>query len=148
MLQPNEITIKTEIKNGQFVGNQNVLAKIIKQFEGMTVEITFKKRKNERSNRQNKYYHGVIVPIWMNIFKVEWGELVDHDFAHDFLKRRFNYTEKVAPETGEVVKIPKSTTDNTVQHQQDYHQKCRQTALEMFNVEIPLPKQITKVKYK
>ena len=74
MKQPSSITVEVYIKDGRFRSNQNTLKDIMNAFEGQTVSITFKKKMNQRSLRQNKYYWGAIVPIWRNAFKEEWGD--------------------------------------------------------------------------
>jgi len=38
-----------------------------------------------------------------------------------------------------IIKIPKSTTQNTTIEQEDFHNQCRQFLREWFNVEAPLP---------
>ena len=147
MKQPSSITVEVYIKDGRFRSNLNTLKDIINAFEGQTVSVTFKKKMNQRSLQQNKYYWGAIVPIWRNAFKEEWGELWDASQVHKFLKEHLNYVEKVIPETGEIIRLPKSTTENTIQHQQDYHQKCIDLAKDFFNIDIPPPKAKTTLKF-
>lgn len=52
---------------------------------------------------------------------------------------QFNYFEKINEETGEIVRVPKSTTENTTTTQEEYHLEIRKFTKEWFNVEIPLP---------
>jgi len=40
---------------------------------------------------------------------------------------------------GKVVKMRKTTTENSTTMQEEYHEQCRQFAAEYLNIEIPLP---------
>jgi hypothetical protein len=129
----------TSIHNGKFKRNLNTVLDIVKQFEAMDVLLTFEKPKKKRSKNQNNFYWGVLIPISKNAIKESWGEVWSVEQTHNFFKTRFNYTEKVNETTGEVVKIPKSTTENTTTQQEEYHLQIREFLLEWFNVTAPLP---------
>ena len=129
----------TSIHNGKFKRNLNTVLDIVKQFNGMDVLLTFEKPKKKRSNDQNNFYWGVLIPISKNAIKESWGEVWSKEQTHNFFKTRFNYTEKVNETTGEVVKIPKSTTENTTTQQEEYHLQIREFLQEWFNVTAPLP---------
>lgn len=129
----------TSIHNGKFKRNLNTVLDIVKQFDGMDVLLTFEKPKKKRSNNQNQYYFGLLIPITQNAIKDSWGEVWSKEKVHDFYKLHFNYTEKVNETTGEVVKIPKSTTENTTTQMEEYHTQIRGFLSEWFNVTAPLP---------
>lgn len=129
----------TSVHNGKFKRNLNTVLDIVNQFNGMDVLLTFEKPKKKRSNNQNAYLWSVLYPITQNAIKNEWGEVWSIDKVHEFYKLHFNYTEKVNEETGEVLKIPKSTTENTTTQQEDYHAQIRQFLKEWFGVDCPLP---------
>ena len=59
--------------------------------------------------------------------------------VHEFFKLHFNYIEKVNEATSEVIRIPKSTTENTTTQQEEYHLQIREFLMEWFNVTAPLP---------
>lgn len=59
--------------------------------------------------------------------------------VHDFYKMQFNTIEIVNEKTGEVINVPKSTTENTTTDQEEYHSQIREFLKEWFNVEVPLP---------
>ena len=147
MKQPSSITLQVHIKNGRFGSNQPAVVNILKAFEGKTIDITFTKRKVIRSNNQNSYYWGSIVPLWQNLIKVEWGELWGIAAVHEFLKERCNYREKVFEDTGEVIRLPKSTKENSTAEQEVFHSRCRELAMEFFNTEIPLPEKKIKMEF-
>jgi hypothetical protein len=129
----------TSIHNGKFKRNLNTVLDIVKQFNGMDVLLTFEKPKKKRSNNQNAYLWSVLYPITQQAIKNEWGEVWSIEKVHEFFKLHFNYIEKVNEATGEVVKIPKSTTENTTTQQEEYHLQIREFLQEWFNVTAPLP---------
>jgi len=134
-----KVSITTSIVNNLFKRNRNLILDAIQSFNGQEVVVTFEKAKKKRSNNQNAYLWSVLYPITQQAIKNEWGEVWSIDKVHEFYKLHFNYTEKVNEETGEVVKIPKSTTENTTTQQEDYHAQIRQFLKEWFNVDSPLP---------
>jgi hypothetical protein len=103
--------------------------------------------RKQRSNNQNAYYHGVIVSIWQNILLTEWGDHYSKQETHEFLKYNCNYIEKVNEQTGEIVRMSKSTTENTTTDQEIFHDRCRKLALEMFGVEIKLPNEAIEMNF-
>ena len=140
----NNITLPVKIENGKFKSNTYRISEILDCYNGHTINITFSKRTNKRSNKQNSYYWGVVIPIFLNCIKVEWGEIWSIQDMHDFLKTNCNFKELVNEETGAILRKPKSTTENNTVEQEEFNKKCRILAKEYFNTNIPLPnEQIT-----
>ena len=134
-----KIEIDTKVINGQMKQNRPLILKALKAFEGVNITVTISKRKKKRSTNQNSYYWAVIVPFWKQIFLDEWGEVYSQSQTHEFLKYNCNFTEKVNKETGEIIRVSKSTTENSTTDQELMCKQARDLALEMFNIEIPLP---------
>lgn len=134
-----KIEITTSIQNGLFKRNRNTVLEAIKSFNGLDVVLTIQKAKKTRSNNQNRYYWGLLIPLTQNAIKNEWGEFWSKQKTHDFYKLHFNFVEKVNENTSEVIKIPKSTTDNTTTQQEEYHAQIREFLKDWFNVTAPLP---------
>lgn len=134
-----KVTVISDVSKGRFQRNRNTLLRTINAFEGKTVEVTIRLYSNKRSNNQNAYYWGVIIPCMIKGIYDLWGEVRDKSFTHELLKANCGYKELVNESTGEVVRVPKSTTENTTTEQELYHEACRQFALDMFGVSIPLP---------
>lgn len=134
-----KIEVTTSIQNGLFKRNRNIVLDAIKSFNGFDVVLTIAKAKKKRSNNQNAYYWGLLIPLTQNAIKTEWGEIWSKEKTHDFYKLHFNYVEKVNETTSEVIKIPKSTTDNTTTQQEEYHAQIREFLKDWFNVTAPLP---------
>lgn len=134
-----KIEVTTSIQNGLFKRNRNIVLDAIKSFNGFDVVLTIAKAKKKRSNNQNAYYWGLLIPLTQNAIKTEWGEIWSKEKTHDFYKLHFNYVEKVNETTSEVIKIPKSTTDNTTTQQEEYHAQIREFLKDWFNITAPLP---------
>ena len=128
------------IKNGVLsIRYRTLFDKALFEFGDCEVEIKVSKKFRKRTSPQNRYYWSVIVFYWKEILIKEYGEQISQAQAHEFLKSNFNYTELVNQDTGEVLRIPKSTTENKTFEMEEYHEVCRQKALEFFGVTIPLP---------
>jgi hypothetical protein len=52
---------------------------------------------------------------------------------------QFNTIEIINEKTGEVINVPKSTTENSTTDQEEYHLQIRDFLKEWFNVDCPLP---------
>jgi len=148
MPRPKQIEIESFVDGGKLTKNREQIEDAISQFEGKPISIMVKRPFKQRSDRQNRYYWGVLVEHWRNLLREEWGEILAPDEVHEFLKTNLNYEEFVDEETGEVminsttgspIRKPKSTKENTTVSQEDYHESIRRLAYEMFGAQIPLP---------
>ena len=133
------IKIISKVKDGKLILNTERIATALRQFEGKRVEIVLRKDNYYRSNQQNAYYFAVIVPLTIEAIKNEWAETWGVEKTHNMYKTMFLSEEKANYRTGEIIKIPKSTTQNTTIEQEDFHNQCREFLREWFNVEAPLP---------
>ena len=102
----------------------------------VTVEVKIKKR--VRSDVQNAYYWGVVVAMIVERLR-ELGHDVDRDLTHEFLKGRFLYSELTDPNTGEVMKIPRKTSELATGEFMDYLEHVKQFAAETLDLYIPDP---------
>jgi len=134
-----KIQIKSLVQNGLLKRNRTLIIDTINSFEGKEILITFEKPKNKRSNQQNNYLWAVLYPITQQAIKNEWGEVWNIEKVHEFYKIQFNVIEKVNEDTGQIIKLPKSTTENTTTQQEEYHLQIREFLQEWFNINAPLP---------
>ena len=136
------------IKSGKLhIHKRKQLDEAIKLMPDCRIKLEISKIYNRRSDKQNRYYWGVIVEIWRELILTEWGESYSAEQVHEFLKLNLNSTEIVNESTGEVLRKPKSTTVLSTVEMEEYHEKCRQVAFEMFNVIIPLPEEQTEMEF-
>jgi hypothetical protein len=102
----------------------------------VTIEVKLKKR--FRSDVQNAYYWGVVVAMISQRLR-ELGHDVDRDLTHEFLKGRFLYTELTDPTSGEVMKIPRKTSELATEEFMEYVEHVKQFAAETLDIYIPDP---------
>jgi hypothetical protein len=102
----------------------------------VTIEVKLKKR--FRSDVQNAYYWGVVVAMVSERLR-ELGHEVDRDLTHEFLKGRFLYSELTDPTTGEVMRIPRKTSELATEEFIAYLEQVKQFAAETLDIYIPDP---------
>jgi hypothetical protein len=134
-----KLQIQTSVNSGRFKRNRNIVLDAINSFEGKDLLITFEKVGKKRSNNQNAYYWGVLIPILQSCIKNSWGEIWSKEKTHDFCKMQFNFIERINESTGEILRVPKSTTENTTTAQEELHIEIRNFISEWFDVNVPLP---------
>lgn len=116
-----------------------MIEKIIQSFEGKDLKLTFEKKTKQRSINQNAYYWGVIVEIVRGCLHDLTGDVYTKEETHEFLKAKFLFKEVVNEATGEIINVPKSTTENSTTDCEVYHEEIRRFALSFFDTIIPLP---------
>lgn len=102
----------------------------------VTIEVKLKKR--VRSDVQNAYYWGVVVAMVSDRLR-ELGHDIDRDLTHEFLKGRFLYSELTDPKSGEVMKIPRKTSELATAEFIEYMEHIKQFAAETLDIYIPDP---------
>ena len=87
--------------------------------------------RKQRSNPQNAYYWGVVLPMIAD----ELG--YDIDEIHDLMKLKFN--KQVRQGTRGEMALPGSTTKLTTTEFEEYLERIRVWAITEFGIKIPLP---------
>jgi hypothetical protein len=132
-------SINTKIINGKITNNRESFIRSLNEFNSKEVTITIEERKATRSTEQNNYLWGVIYPLLKKGFFDTQGEVYSIEQIHEAMKQRYNYIDSINKQTGDFVRLPKSTTKNNTKEQETYHEELRRFALEWFNINIPLP---------
>jgi len=134
-----KIEITTSIQNGLFKRNRNTVLDAIKSFNGCDVVLTIDKPKKKRSNNQNAFYWGCLIPLMQLGAKDTFGETWSNDKAHKHLSNLFVYHESINVNTGEITKTHKSTTELTTTDWEVYVTEIRIYLLENFDIDAPEP---------
>lgn len=100
---------------------------------------------DKRSNPQNRYYWGLVVPLIQKGIKDLGTELTKEE-THEFLKARFNVQE-LYKDTGEQISIPVSTTRLNKEQFSEYIEKIQRFASEFLSITIPDPGVQTTMSY-
>lgn len=112
---------------------------------GRDVKLTLEIRRHNRSNKQNAYYWGVVVPLVQEGIK-ELGHWLTTEETHDYLKKEFNPAE-MELENGHCLMVPGSTTDMSTVDFMAYLEKIQFFAANMLGVPIPDPQSQTEIKF-
>ena len=137
-----KVTINTEVKGKRPV-NLNALNKAFEQFDTMEIDITIEKHKKKRTNPQNAYWFGVVVPmVQMGI--MQHGTLVTSEQTHEMLKGEFLEFDVPISDDGQFVTMTKGTSDLDTVEFNTLIGQVQQWSAEMLGIIIPDPnEQIT-----
>jgi len=109
---------------------------------------TFNEETGKKGRGQNGYYIFVICGLFCEGWRDLTGEIIDKSQAHERLKMYCNYKEIAVEKTGEIIKVPQSTADQTSMEANEYHQRCRDWMFENMGVNVPLPNQEMEIEFK
>lgn len=107
--------------------------------DGAGVEVTVEKFYDRHSDRQRRFYFGPFIESQINCFRERYGEILTKGQQHDFNKNNFFAHELIDKDSGEVIKIPGSTTKfNTVEFETAL-ERARQYYFSAFDWVLPVP---------
>jgi hypothetical protein len=135
-----KLKLTSIIRNGKLnldAGRQ--LKNFLALNEDNTVIITFEKLSKKRSNAQNSFYWAIVVPMVREGIGYLYGEDVGIEKSHELLKNEFLFNELVNEVSGEIIRLPKSTTELTTIEWELFIEQVRAWASEMLSITIPLP---------
>ena len=100
--------VRAKVENGAIIPDDVAAIDYLKAFEGKEVDLTVKLWTGRRSQRQNRYWHGVVVPSVIDCLTENYGEIVtDKDEGHEVCKYMFHY--KTISAGNNTHRIPRST---------------------------------------
>lgn len=117
------------------------------KFPSSRIKLSADKSRKIRSLNQNNYYFGVIVQACREGVQSEWGEEYSTEESHDLLKKECNYKEVASEETGEILRLPKSTKRLDTLQGEEYYERCRKWIFLWFGITVPLPNEQTALEY-
>ncbi len=121
--------------------SMNLLRVLLRAFAGKDVSLTAKRYAKQRSNPQNRYYYGVVLPIVVTFFK-SYGNDVSPEEVHEYLKREVGGLVKdiVLPD-GSEYRVTQSSTEADKLAWEDWMTAIR-TWASKYQVFIPLPNEV------
>ena len=136
-----KIEIITSISNNLFKRNRNLVLNAIKYFNGKDVVITFSKPKKSRSNNQNRFYWGVVLPLVQNGLLEATGELRSCDNIHYkiLLPLFAPLNEIVNKDTGESLNERLTSSEMTTTQFCEYIMEVQKWGAEFLGIDIPSP---------
>ena len=103
------------------------------------LKITVQKVYRQRSNNQNRFFHGVILSCVQDAVLSEWGENISLDQAKNLVKEYCHYKEFVNDKTGEITKILLETRHLTTIEFEELNERVRRWLWDSFNYRLPEP---------
>jgi hypothetical protein len=136
-----KIEITTSISNFLFKRNRNLVLNAIKYFNDKEVVITFTKPKKARSNGQNRYYWGLVLPLIQNGLLEATGELRSCDNIHyKILLPLFSPTNEIVnKDTGECINERLTSSELTTTQFCEYILEIQKWGAEFLGIDIPSP---------
>jgi hypothetical protein len=104
--------------------NKGGFWQILPHFEGKEVSLTIQQRQTTRSNSQNRYYWGVVVPLIRQGLKEAGYRVVTKAATHKLLKSLMLKDELVNEQTGEIMTFEGSTSNLSTQ-QFNFSEGCK-----------------------
>lgn len=111
----------------------------------VTVEI--KSRRKPRSLSQNDFYWGYFLQYEIDCFKEYWGETYDKKTMHEWNKQQFFGEEKVIEKTGEVIRVPGSSANQSTITFEEKLDAAREWFFLNFEWVIPYPNETLELKF-
>lgn len=134
-----KVSVNCKVENGVIKTNRKALNEAIQQHNGKEITITIQRKRKTRSNSQNAFYWGCVIPIFQLAILEQWGERKSINEVHEFLKQNLHFTEKVNESTGEIIRLAKSTTVDSTVDFMVYLEEIRKFGKEWFNIDVPEP---------
>lgn len=127
--------------------NREGFKEILSCFEGKEIALTIGERKTERSNNQNRYYWGVVVPlVRQGLKEAGYGNVMKSE-VHKLLKGMFIKDEIVNETTGEILSFVGSTAELSTTAFNEFMEGIAQWAAEQLSLVIPEPNEQMKFEY-
>ena len=136
-----KISIISSVVNGRLKRNRNLIESALKTFEGKDIEITIQLKRKTRSNSQNAYYWGVVIPLIQQGLKEATGEIRDSNSIHYqiLLPLLSSDREIINTETGQVIFEKLTSSEMTTTQFSEYIMSIQKWASEFLDIDIPDP---------
>lgn len=124
------------------VTNNRGLLSDLKDFIGKHVRITIE-NKSKRSDPQNRYFHGVVIPIVKaHLLDLGWKEARSNEWVKDYIKYNCLIKEVSNEDSGEVIKTLGATSGLTTSEFCDFIADIQQWSAEKLGLIIPDPGEV------
>lgn len=137
-----ELTTYGNIRSGRLhISYRDRFDEAVSTWPDCRIILTVKKIYNTRSNQQNAYLHGVIIPeVQRGLIEAGYSaNEVTLDAVKDLLKYRFAKKEIVNTTTGETIELIQATHEMSTAEMTDFIEEVRRFSSEYLGVYIPSP---------
>jgi len=139
-----KVTIYCEVKENGDISISKLVREAINQHRGGRVEIIIQKEKKKRSNDQNAYFHGVVIPMITQRLK-DLGTFITKEKVKDMLKARYLALDEPIGDEGECISIVRDTSELSTIEFMDFISQIVQWAAEILDLQIPEPNEEMKL---
>ena len=120
--------------------NRKGLEREISVFKGKEVELIIRQKKQQRSNGQNRYFHGVAIPIIKyRLIELGYEEAYSTEWVKDFVKCACLKVDVINKETGEVMESLGKTSALSKSEFADMVQRLERFCAEKLDIQLPMP---------
>lgn len=138
-----KISIISSVVNGNLKRNRNLIKDAIATFEGKDIEITIQRKRKSRSNMQNAYYWGLVLPLVQDGLKDATGEVRDLNSIHyQILLPLLSIDREILnTDSGQVICEKLTSSEMTTTEFSEYVMNIQKWSAEFLNINIPDPNQ-------
>lgn len=136
-----KISIFSKVVNGKINSNRNKLRQAVATFEGKDIIITIERKRKKRSNNQNAYYYGVVMPILQKGLYDATGEIRDTSSIHYqiILPLLAPKREITNIHTGEIITENMTSSEMSTTEFCEFILNIQKWASEFLNIDVPSP---------
>lgn len=144
-----KIEIVSSVVNGNLKRNRRLIRDAIATFEGKTISLTIKRHRKQRSNPQNSFYWGIVIPLVQEGLREATGEVRDSNSIHYniLLPMHAPLREIINTSTGEIIQERITSSEMTTSEFMDFIVSIQQWAAEFLNIEIPDPNSENEIQF-
>ena len=123
-----------QIKGELFVYKNEMFREYLLSLSEKILDVVVKEHKESRSDRQNKYAHGVV----FKMISDETGYSLEE--AKDLCKSMF--LKKWVTVNGKEIEIVRGSADLNTKEFEDFMEDCRRWAAQELSINVPLPGEV------
>ena len=127
------------------LNNRNSFMRDLVALEGLEVMLTVEKKKKRRSNAENRYYWGCVIPSIRHAMESKGFLIQNNETIHELLKVKFLKGEIINLATGEIIETIGSTTRLTTTAFEEYLEQIRAWAAQYLECIIALPSEQSEI---
>lgn len=136
----------TETGGLNITNKKGFLADLL-QYAGKAIRITIES-KSKRSNQQNRYFHGVVIPIVkVHLLDLGWKEAKSNEWVKNYIKYNCLIKEVVNEETGETIKTLGETSMLTTAEFMDFIADIQEWSATKLDLQIPSPGEVLEMHF-
>ena len=137
-----KLTVFTQVRNDGTLTSAKTIRNAIDTYRGKTLAITFDEPKKVRSNEQNAYFHGVVIPLVTERIN-DLGTFITQSKVKDMLKAEFLLYEIEI--NGDSIKMVKGTSELSTKEFKDFVENIQIWAADVLDLVVPDPNEQIKI---